>query len=56
MHFNLARINKTIGICTELFFRTIVATSCWELSNIECPAISSRQFEYERDQSFLLTL
>ena len=29
MNPNRARINKTVEICMELFFRTIITTSCW---------------------------
>ena len=29
IHSNRARINRTAEICMELFFRTIVTTSCW---------------------------
>ena len=29
MHSDRARNNKTVDICMELFFHTIVTTSCW---------------------------
>ena len=57
MHFNCAKIIKTVEICMELFFRTIVTTSCWQYRwELSDSSQFRGQLEYERHQFFLLTL
>ena len=53
MHSNLTRINKTVEICLELFLRTTVTTSCWELSNYSNKFASNLNM---KGVGFLLTL
>ena len=51
MHSNRARINETVEICMELFFRTIVIR--WELFN-SSNTFAANLNVHERHQFFIL--